>query len=79
LEVAGKYVDAFGNLAKEGTTVVVPGDMGNLSGMIASALSIYGKVSESQSQATAVKLLGANRSASKSTSSTGASSAAPKP
>jgi regulator of protease activity HflC (stomatin/prohibitin superfamily) len=48
LNVAQKYVDAFGNLAKEGTAVVVPGNVGDIGGMIATALSVYGKVSESQ-------------------------------
>lgn len=48
LSVAEKYVDAFGNLAKEGTAVVVPGNVGDIGGMIASALSVYGKVSASQ-------------------------------
>ena len=48
LSVADKYVDAFGRLAKEGTAVVVPGNVGDMGGMIASALAVYGKVSEGQ-------------------------------
>lgn len=48
LSVASKYVEAFGNLAKEGTAVVVPGNVGDMGGMIASAMAVYGKVSESQ-------------------------------
>jgi regulator of protease activity HflC (stomatin/prohibitin superfamily) len=59
LSIAEKYVDAFGNLAKEGTAVVVPGNVGDIGGMIASALSVYGKVSEGQSKALAAKSLGA--------------------
>ena len=58
LSVAEKYVDAFGRLAKEGTAVVVPGNMGDMGGMIAGALSVYGKVSEASkaaSQKTSVK------------------------
>ncbi|KAL8726087.1 MAG: hypothetical protein Q9166_006924 [cf. Caloplaca sp. 2 TL-2023] len=51
LSVAEKYVEAFGNLAKKGTAVVVPGNVGDMGGMIASAMAVYGKVSESQSQA----------------------------
>ncbi|KAI4114582.1 MAG: hypothetical protein LQ341_007771, partial [Variospora aurantia] len=31
-----------------GTAVVVPGNVGDMSGMIASAMAVYGKVSESQ-------------------------------
>ncbi|KAI9857231.1 MAG: hypothetical protein M1824_004907 [Vezdaea acicularis] len=48
LSVAEKYVDAFGRLAKEGTAVVVPGNVGDLGGMVASAMAVYGKVTESQ-------------------------------
>ncbi|MCJ1411209.1 hypothetical protein MMC19_005297 [Ptychographa xylographoides] len=48
LSVAEKYVEAFGRLAKEGTAVIVPGNMGDMGGMIASAMAVYGKVSESQ-------------------------------
>lgn len=51
LSVAEKYVDAFGKLAKEGTAVVVPGNVGDMGGMIASALSVYGKISEGQRKA----------------------------
>ena len=51
LSVAEKYVDAFGNLAKEGTAVVVPGNVGDMGGMIASAMAVYGKVSEGQARA----------------------------
>ena len=55
LSVAEKYVDAFGKLAKEGTAVVVPGNVGDIGGMIASGLSVYGKVSEAQARALAKK------------------------
>lgn len=48
LSVAEKYVEAFGNLAKEGTAVVVPGNVGDIGGMIASAMAIYKKVGEAQ-------------------------------
>ncbi|KAL9598571.1 MAG: hypothetical protein Q9219_004402 [cf. Caloplaca sp. 3 TL-2023] len=51
LSVAEKYVEAFGNLAKQGTAVVVPGNVGDMGGMIASAMAVYGKVSESQAKA----------------------------
>jgi hypothetical protein len=50
LSVAEKYVDAFGKLAKEGTAVVVPGNVGDIGGMIATALSVYGKVGDAQAQ-----------------------------
>jgi regulator of protease activity HflC (stomatin/prohibitin superfamily) len=53
LSIAERYVDAFGKLAKEGTAVVVPGNVGDLGGMIASALSVYGKVGEAQAKTVA--------------------------
>jgi regulator of protease activity HflC (stomatin/prohibitin superfamily) len=40
LKVAEQYVNAFGNLAKQGNTLIVPGNMSDMSSMIASALSI---------------------------------------
>ncbi|BDB24406.1 Protein QmcA [compost metagenome] len=40
LKVAEEYVAAFGNLAKQGNTLIVPGNMGEMSSMIASALQI---------------------------------------
>lgn len=48
LSVAEKYVEAFGNLAKEGTSVIVPGNVGDIGGMIASAMAVYGNVSSAQ-------------------------------
>ncbi|KAK4224820.1 putative stomatin-like protein [Podospora fimiseda] len=50
LSVAEKYVDAFAQLAKEGTAVVVPGNVGDMSGLIASAMGVYGKVAEGQAK-----------------------------
>jgi regulator of protease activity HflC (stomatin/prohibitin superfamily) len=43
LKVAEQYVSAFSNLARQGTTLIVPGDMSNMSSMIASALTIVNK------------------------------------
>ncbi|WP_454735946.1 SPFH domain-containing protein [Cupriavidus necator] len=40
LKVAEEYITAFGNLAKQGNTLIVPGNMGEMSSMIASALQI---------------------------------------
>jgi regulator of protease activity HflC (stomatin/prohibitin superfamily) len=57
LSVAEKYVDAFGKLAKEGTAVVVPGNVGDIGGMIATALSVYGKVGDAQAQTMARSML----------------------
>jgi regulator of protease activity HflC (stomatin/prohibitin superfamily) len=57
LSVAEKYVDAFGKLAKEGTAIVVPGNVGDIGGMIATGLSVYGKVGEAQAQAMAKRAI----------------------
>jgi regulator of protease activity HflC (stomatin/prohibitin superfamily) len=56
LSVAEKYVEAFGNLAKQGTAVVVPGNVGDISSLIASAMAVYGKVSEGQATASVNQL-----------------------
>jgi regulator of protease activity HflC (stomatin/prohibitin superfamily) len=56
LSVAEKYVDAFGNLAKEGTSVIVPGNVGDISSMIASAMAVYGNVNASQAKIQASNL-----------------------
>lgn len=58
LSVAEKYVDAFGKLAREGTAVVVPGNVGDIGGMIASAMAVYGKVNDGQAKAIAAKAIG---------------------
>lgn len=50
LSVAEKYVDAFGKLAKEGTAVVVPGNVGDISSLIATALGVYGTVGKAQAR-----------------------------
>lgn len=57
LTVAEKYVDAFGKLAKEGTAVVVPANVGDMGGMIATAMGVYGTVTKSTVKAQTEKLL----------------------
>ncbi|KAI5369944.1 Putative Band 7 domain, Stomatin/HflK/HflC family, Band 7 extension, Band 7/SPFH domain superfamily [Septoria linicola] len=57
LSVAEKYVEAFGKLAKEGTSVVVPGNVGDIGQMIATAMSVYGSVGQAQAKAQAQKLI----------------------
>lgn len=63
LSVAEKYVDAFGKLAKEGTAVVVPGNVGDIGSMIASAMAVYGKVGDAQAKTMAAKVLKGQKSA----------------
>ncbi|KAK5123088.1 hypothetical protein LTR85_003285 [Meristemomyces frigidus] len=57
LSVAEKYVDAFGKLAKEGTSIVVPGNVGDIGSMIATAMGVYGSVNQSQAKSQAQRLL----------------------
>ncbi|RFU36308.1 hypothetical protein B7463_g40, partial [Scytalidium lignicola] len=57
LSVAEKYVEAFSKLAKEGTAVIVPGNVGDIGGMIASALAVYGKVGAAQSRTMDTKVI----------------------
>jgi regulator of protease activity HflC (stomatin/prohibitin superfamily) len=40
LKIAEQYVGAFGNIAKTGNTLIVPGNLSDMSSMIASALTI---------------------------------------
>jgi len=40
LKVAERYVDAFGNLAKQNNTLIVPANLGDLSTLVSSALAI---------------------------------------
>ncbi|KAG0751654.1 hypothetical protein G6F24_014140 [Rhizopus arrhizus] len=40
LKVAERYVEAFGNVAKEGNTLILPANMSDVGGMIASAMTI---------------------------------------
>lgn len=47
LQVAEKFVDSFGKLAKESNTIVVPAGLGDLGGLIASSMGIYDKVKQS--------------------------------
>jgi hypothetical protein len=44
LRVAEQYVGAFGQVAKAGTTVLLPAAVGDPAGMIAQALAIYRSV-----------------------------------
>ncbi|KAI0133871.1 hypothetical protein BJ170DRAFT_664102 [Xylariales sp. AK1849] len=57
LSVAEKYVDAFSKLARESTAVVVPGNVGDIGGMIATGLSVYGKVGQAQARTVATGIV----------------------
>ena len=47
LAVAEKYVAAFSELAKQGTTVLLPANTGDVGGMVAQAMAVYSKMSTS--------------------------------
>jgi regulator of protease activity HflC (stomatin/prohibitin superfamily) len=53
LQVAEKYVEAFGNIAKEGTTVLLPANTNDPSSMVASALSIFANIQKKNASAAA--------------------------
>ncbi len=40
LKVAEKYVEAFSNIAKQGNTLILPGDLSNMGSLVASAMTI---------------------------------------
>lgn len=40
LKVAERYVDAFAGIAKEGNTLIIPGDLSNMGAMVASAMEV---------------------------------------
>lgn len=42
-KVAEKYVEAFANVAKEGNTLILPGNLADLGGLVATAMSIVKK------------------------------------
>jgi hypothetical protein len=42
LRVAEQYVTQFGELAKKTNTVIVPANVSDLSGMIATAMKVFG-------------------------------------
>ena len=51
LRVAEKYIAEFGNLAKENNTMIIPANMGDISSMVATVMSVLGHAKRgSQSQ-----------------------------
>ena len=44
LEVAKQYLNEFGKLARENNTMIVPGNLTDLSGMVAAAMATFGHV-----------------------------------
>jgi len=48
LKVAEKYVDAFGNIAKAGNTLIVPSNMADISSLIGSAMTVMKTVGDTK-------------------------------
>lgn len=48
LKVAEQYIKAFANLAKEGTTILLPANVGDAAGMVATAMSVMQGISKSK-------------------------------
>jgi hypothetical protein len=40
LKVAGQYIEAFSNLAKQGNTLIIPSDLSNVAGLVSSAMTV---------------------------------------
>ena len=51
LQVAEKYVEAFGQLAKQGNTLVVPANLGDITSLVTSAMTIVKGTQSSQKSA----------------------------
>jgi hypothetical protein len=45
LRVAEQYVEQFGQLARQSNTVIIPATVSDISGMIASAMKVFGSMS----------------------------------
>jgi len=48
LRIAEKYIAEFGNLAKENNTMIIPTNMGDISSMVATAMSVLGHTKKKQ-------------------------------
>ncbi|GMP28786.1 hypothetical protein CsSME_00004187 [Camellia sinensis var. sinensis] len=48
LSIAEQYIEAFGKILKQSTTVLVPGTAADISSVVAQAATIYNKVSETK-------------------------------
>ena len=44
LRVAEQYINEFGNLAKQGNSLIIPADLSDMAGMIASAMTVIKEV-----------------------------------
>jgi regulator of protease activity HflC (stomatin/prohibitin superfamily) len=51
LKVAGQYIEAFGNLAKESNTVIIPANISDVAGVVASAMTVLDRTKAGQAAA----------------------------
>ena len=56
LQVAEKFVEAFGQIAQKGNTVVVPANLGDMAGLVTSAMSIVQAAGRGEQTAAALGL-----------------------
>ncbi len=51
LKVAGQYIEAFANLAKESNTVIIPSNVSDVAGVVASAMTVLDRTKAGQAAA----------------------------
>ena len=51
LKVAGQYIEAFANLAKQGNTLIIPSDLSNVAGLVSSAMTVLDRAKLGESAA----------------------------
>ena len=51
LKVAQQYVDAFANLAKTGNTLIIPSNLSDVAGVVASAMTVMDRTKAGQAAA----------------------------
>jgi regulator of protease activity HflC (stomatin/prohibitin superfamily) len=51
LKVAGQYIDAFGNLAKAGNTLIIPSDLSNIATLVSSAMTVLDRTRSGEAAA----------------------------
>lgn len=47
-ELAARYIDAFGELAQEGNTLILPADVSNVPNMVATAMKTFSTIEKAQ-------------------------------
>jgi hypothetical protein len=43
INLAERFVDAFGNIAKQGNTMIIPGNAADIAGLVATAMQVVKK------------------------------------